>query len=178
MRHFKTQKEALDAYEMVREFCGVPFEQWLYGNKTESKEINCSEEASDYLHDKCYIPKDREHFWVILLDTNHNTMCDPIVVSEGLLDCVTVGAREVFSCAIWWQAAAIIVAHNHPSEDIEPSKKDIRLTKDLYEAGKLLHIPVLDHVIVSRKSAGFYSIREKSDIWGSGNTEAREAAQE
>lgn len=167
MRRFKTHKEALEAYDKVREFVGVPFEQWLFDNKTDGVEINNSEDAADFIRSKCFIPKNREHFWLILLNTNHNTMCDPIVISEGLLDCVSVGAREVFGYAIWWQAAAIIVAHNHPSANLDPSEKDMRLTKDLYEAGRLLSIPVLDHVIVSRETLGFYSIREKSDLWES-----------
>lgn len=178
MRHFKTHKEAISAYEKVREFCGMPLEQWLFDNKTEKREIANSSDVADFIRAKCFIPKDREIFWVVLLDSNHNTMCDPIVVSTGLLNGVMCGVRELFGFAIWWQAQAVVVAHNHPSASIEPSKKDLNLTKDLYDAGKLLGIPVLDHVIVTRHTDSYFSIREQTDIWGDAMKWQSEAAQE
>ncbi|MBQ6338266.1 MAG: hypothetical protein IJI36_03890 [Kiritimatiellae bacterium] len=71
------------------------------------------------------------------------------------------GAREVFAQAVQWQASSIIVAHNHPSGDPTPSGKDIELTKELLAASKVLHIPLLDHLIIGspESGTGFISLR-------------------
>jgi DNA repair protein RadC len=90
---------------------------------------------------------DREMFVVVLLNTKHR----PIglnTVSIGSLSASIVHAREVFKPAIAGNAAAVILAHNHPSGDPAPSAEDVELTKRLREAGELLGIRVLDHVIV------------------------------
>jgi DNA repair protein RadC len=80
------------------------------------------------------------------------------VVTIGLLDKSPVHPREVFADVIADRAAAVIFAHNHPSGDLEPSQSDLQLQEQLTEAGKILGIRVLDHVIVSRN--GYYSFQE------------------
>jgi len=70
------------------------------------------------------------------------------VVTRGLLDCSLIHPREVFRSAIVRNAAALIVAHNHPSGETEPSPEDLKVTRQLAEAGQTLGIPVLDHIII------------------------------
>lgn len=92
----------------------------------------------------------KEHFILILLDTRHRIM-RTAEVSVGTLDMSVVHPRETFREAINASAAAILLAHNHPSGDPTPSAEDIELTRRLVEAGRLLGIPVLDHLIVGQR---------------------------
>jgi len=94
--------------------------------------------------------KKKEHFYVLCLDTR-NRVTGINQVSIGNLDSSIVHPREVFKAAISSLAASVIFIHNHPSGDLEPSSEDINLTKRLTEAGELIGIPVLDHIIVSDK---------------------------
>ena len=94
------------------------------------------------------IDKKKEHFVAILLDTRHRLIrISPIAV--GSLSATLVHPRELFKEAIAASAAAIIVAHNHPSGDPAPSAHDVELTKRLMDAGALLGIEVLDHLIIA-----------------------------
>lgn len=100
----------------------------------------------------------KEHFIAFFLDTRNKEIHREIV-SIGTLNYNLVHPREVFNPAVKALAAAIIVAHNHPSGCLEPSDEDISLTKRLTQAGRLLGIEVLDHVIVS--GGGWMSFKEK-----------------
>lgn len=93
----------------------------------------------------------KEHFAIFFLDARNQEIKREII-SIGTLNASLVHPREVFEPAIKANAASIILAHNHPSGDTDPSDEDKKLTKRLAEAGKLLGIKVLDHVIVSSKS--------------------------
>ena len=94
--------------------------------------------------------KKKEHFLALLLDARHHLIrVSPIAV--GSLSASLVHPRELFKEAIAASAAAVIVAHNHPSGDPEPSEHDLSLTKRLAQAGKLLGIEVLDHLIIGEK---------------------------
>jgi DNA repair protein RadC len=90
-----------------------------------------------------------EEFHVIVLDTQHGLQRD-VTVTRGLLSSSPVHTREVFQAAIVEDAAAIVLLHNHPSGDPTPSPEDHVLTQRLATAGRLLDIPVYDHVIVGR----------------------------
>ena len=79
------------------------------------------------------------------------------------MDAALVDPRRVFQEALRHQAAALILAHNHPSGDPSPSKEDIALTLRLAEAGKLLELPVLDHVIIG--DGRFVSLKEKGLLY-------------
>ncbi len=102
--------------------------------------------------------KDREHFVVLMLDTK-NRVIGLNVVSIGILDSALVTPREVFKPAILANAACVILCHNHPSGDPAPSPEDRQITRRLYDAGQLLHIEVLDHLIVGENGA-FQSLKE------------------
>lgn len=104
---------------------------------------------------------DREHFIVVSLDTKNQ----PVAINIchiGSLNASIVHPREVMKSAILSNAASIIVGHNHPSGKVEPSKEDIEVTKRLVEAGKIIGIDVLDHIIVGDEI--FTSLKEKGII--------------
>jgi len=102
--------------------------------------------------------KDREHFMVLILNARHEVLCQE-TVSIGSLNASIVHPREVFKPALVASAASIVLVHNHPSGDPEPSEEDLAITKRLVEAGELLGIAVLDHVIVA--SRGVVSLRAR-----------------
>lgn len=100
---------------------------------------------------------DREKFVALFL----NCRCEIIglnVVSVGTLSASLVHPREVFKAAILAGAASLIVAHNHPSGDVAPSAEDKETTKRLKDAGKLLGIPIMDHLVISEQE--FFSFKE------------------
>lgn len=90
---------------------------------------------------------DREHFGVLLLNTKHQVLADERI-SVGTLNSSNVHPREVFKNAIRRSAAALVLVHNHPSGDPTPSRQDIELTGRLVEAGSIIGIEILDHVII------------------------------
>jgi DNA repair protein RadC len=100
----------------------------------------------------------REHFLVLLLNARHEVMGRE-TVSVGSLNASIVHPREVFRPAVVASAAATVLVHNHPSGDPEPSEEDLSISKRLVEAGELLGISVLDHVIVA--SRGVVSLRAR-----------------
>jgi DNA repair protein RadC len=95
--------------------------------------------------------KKKEYFLAILLDTR-NQLIRVAEISVGSLDSSIVHPREVFKEAISASASSVIFTHNHPSGDTEPSEDDIQLTKRLFEAGEIVGIDVLDHVIIGGKT--------------------------
>ncbi len=90
------------------------------------------------------------------------------LVTLGLINQTLIGAREVYRPAIVGAAAHVVLAHNHPSGDSKPSADDIRATREMAEAGRLIGIPLLDHVIVGRPTpcnpAGFVSLKQMGII--------------
>jgi DNA repair protein RadC len=103
--------------------------------------------------------KKKEYFIIICLDTRNRLIRDADI-SIGTLNASLVHPREVFKEAISASAASIIIAHNHPSGDPTPSDDDIKLTKRLIEAGKLVDIEVLDHIIItSQKSLSMKQLK-------------------
>jgi DNA repair protein RadC len=105
-----------------------------------------------------YKDKQQEYFLAIYLD-GANHLVNTEVISIGTLNQSLVHPREVFSYAIEKRCASIILAHNHPSGELNPSLSDINVTKRLQESGKILGIDILDHVIFT--SDGFYSFKEE-----------------
>ncbi len=100
----------------------------------------------------------REHFVVLLLNARHELQCRE-TVSIGSLNASIVHPREVFLPAILHSAASVVLVHNHPSGDPEPSEEDLSITRRLVQVGELVGIGVLDHVIVA--SRGVVSLRSR-----------------
>jgi DNA repair protein RadC len=110
---------------------------------------------------RLFIPDDdpREHFVVLILDTRNRTV-GVVPLSIGSMNGSLVHPREVFAIAVRELAAAVVLGHNHPSGDPAPSREDIELTKRLVEAGKVLGIEVLDHVIIGGENGAYHSFKE------------------
>ena len=104
------------------------------------------------------LPRDREVFSALLLNAK-NCLIRAVTVSVGTLTASLVHPREVFKAAVRHSAASIILVHNHPSGDPTPSGEDIEVTEKLVEAGNVLGIDLLDHVILGSKGR-FESLRE------------------
>jgi len=105
------------------------------------------------------IDQDKENFWVIHLNGRHTIICVELI-SVGCATSSIVHPREVFRRALANGAVAVILGHNHPSGDPSPSSEDRSLTERLIEAGRILGIRVLDHVIIA--SEGFVSLMDQN----------------
>jgi len=99
---------------------------------------------------------EQEQFWVILLN-NDNRPIARHMATLGLVNQTQIHPREAFRFAIRENASGVIFVHNHPSGNLQPSEEDIQTTKELVEAGSLLRLPVLDHLIMADDQV--YSIR-------------------
>ncbi|MCQ2359633.1 MAG: DNA repair protein RadC [Phascolarctobacterium sp.] len=123
----------------------------------EKLKLNSPKACAQYLMNRLRYAK-KEMFCVILLD-GKNMFLDFKVISEGVLNQVTVHPREVFAPAILGHASKIVVAHNHPSGDPKPSNEDNALTKTLFLAGKTLGIDLADHIVIG--DGIYYSYQEQ-----------------
>lgn len=102
---------------------------------------------------------DREVVCVLNMKTNSQVI-NMNIVSMGTINTALVSPREVFKSSILSNAATIILLHNHPSGNTEPSREDRLMTKRLYHAGQIMDIELLDHIIVGGGSGAFFSFRE------------------
>jgi len=109
--------------------------------------VRTPKQAYDFLKDMRDLPK--EHLRGIYLNSRHRVIHDEII-SIGSLTASIVHPREVFRPALECRAVAVIVAHNHPSGSVKPTNEDIKITNQLVEAGRILGIDLLDHIIVSK----------------------------
>ena len=135
---------------------GIRCRVYLVREKTDGEIIRINNEEDAYeLVKKELVSSDREIILSIML-TVKNDLIGVETVSIGSVTASTTTPRDVFKSAILANAVSIILCHNHPSGDLTPSGEDIRITKQLIEAGELLGINVLDHLIVSHK--GFNSL--------------------
>lgn len=126
----------------------------------ERAQMNCPRAVADYLLSQ-YGNRRVEQFGVLLLDTKHRVLRST-VLSVGTLDASIVHPREVFREAVAGGAATLVLFHNHPSGDPEPSREDTRLTERLVAAGVLMGIEVIDHVILG--DGRYFSFREKGSV--------------
>ncbi|HIP19021.1 MAG TPA: DNA repair protein RadC [Sulfurovum sp.] len=114
-----------------------------------------------YKHLYEYHHLDREHFIAITLD-GASRVINTHIISIGTLNQSLVHPREIFYKAIQDKAAAIIIAHNHPSGQLSPSRADTQVTTRLKEAGKLIGINIVDHIILTPD--GYYSFQDEGLI--------------
>lgn len=129
-------------------------------NRTDEPVLDTLQKAADRL--AWMRDRRQEHFVALYLNARHQVLRQETVFI-GTLSASLVHPREVFAPAIENRAAAVIVAHNHPSGDPSPSQEDREATRRLRRAGELLGVELLDHLILTRR--GPYSFREKE--WGS-----------
>ena len=105
-----------------------------------------------------FIHETKEQFTLVLLNTKNLIIATP-TISIGSLSASVVHPREIFGEAVKYHSASIILVHNHPSGDPDPSKEDIATTERLIKAGEIMDIPVLDHIIIGNHH--FSSFKEK-----------------
>jgi DNA repair protein RadC len=115
-------------------------------------------EAKDVLPLIDWISNKQQEYFVCISLNGANEVIENRTVTVGLLDRSQVHPREVFADVITDRAASAIFAHNHPSGALEPSNSDLKIQEQLTEAGRILGIKVLDHIIISKK--GYYSFQE------------------
>jgi len=101
----------------------------------------------------------QERLVVLLLNTRNRLIGEPVEVYRGSLNATSIRISEIFTPAVRANAASILLAHNHPSTEACPSPEDVAFTRSIVEAGKLLGIEALDHIIVG--GSGFISLKEK-----------------
>jgi DNA repair protein RadC len=132
------------------------------GNKDKIKITNSKETYKLFL--SCWSLRTielQEEFKVLLLNRN-NQVLGIYPLSKGGVSGVIVDAKLVYSVALKCNASSIIVAHNHPSGNLQPSEADLKMTSKLKEAGAYLDITLLDHLIITRD--GYYSFADKSQM--------------
>ncbi len=125
-------------------------------NLPDRLKITCSEDAAKILK-PALSDLDTEHFYALLLN-RQNIVIRVELISKGGVSATVVDARLIFKSAIESLASGIILCHNHPSGNLEPSDDDQRLTTQMKDAGKLLDITVYDHLIVSNR--GYFSFAD------------------
>ena len=117
---------------------------------------------ADFLNDSFmadHLPE--EHIWLICLDTKCHVN-GVFEIAVGTVNEVQTSSREIYKRALMVGAVNVILAHNHPSGDTTPSDADVKITSQVAEAGKLLGIPLLDHIIIGKRC--YYSFHEKNII--------------
>ena len=105
------------------------------------------------------IDKDKEHFYVMHLDARNKVKLVELV-AIGTINAAIAHPREVFRRAVHEGSVSIIIAHNHPSNDVSASEQDIAMTKKLFQAGDILEIRLLDHIIFSTDT--YFSMKENT----------------
>lgn len=124
---------------------------------TEISRVSGSEDAYNMLYPHL-ADLDHEQFYVVLLNRN-NRLIDIVRISQGGVSGTVADVRMIFKSAIERLASSIIVAHNHPSGNLKPSQADIQLTRNLKDAGKLLEVSMLDHLIIADQD--YYSFADE-----------------
>lgn len=127
--------------------CGELARRFYDKNETGFTVIRSAKDVYEYLQDMRNLPK--EHLRGLYLNS-HNRIIRDEVITIGTVNANIIHAREVFRPAIECNAAAVVLAHNHPSGEAKPSSEDVDITRQLVEAGKILGLSVLDHVIITK----------------------------
>jgi len=128
-----------------------------YTPEVKKKQITSSREAYDYVK-PMLLDLNHEEFWVIFLN-RANAIIKSEIISRGGVAGTVVDSKLIFKSAIAQLANAIILCHNHPSGNTKPSEQDIQITKKLVQAGKLMEIPILDHIIFT--NSAYYSFADE-----------------
>lgn len=140
--------ELLAAFEFVRR-----------GYEKCVETLTCLEDAAAMFFDVLGEGERQEVFMMLPLDSQNRPLKRPEIVTRGLTGKTAADAREVFSRALKWGAESIIVAHNHPGGDVEPSEEDVAATRSLVAAGRTVGVELSDHLVLGERPA-FTSLRE------------------
>ena len=130
--------------------------------KTPVIKLDSPQTVADFLKDK--IGNECKENFVVLGVNNKNEVVIFSKISTGTVSESIVHPREVFVAAILGNCSGSIISHNHPSGTLTPSRQDIATTKRLKEAGEIMGIPVIDHIIIGFNSDNYYSFKEEGGI--------------
>jgi DNA repair protein RadC len=132
--------------------------------KTVDKSITFPKHAANVFHAvlkaESQLDAEKEHVWIMGM-SGQNVIKYIELIALGSMQACTIHPREVFRFAVLKGTSGIILCHNHPSETIQPSDADITVTRRLRQAGDILGIHVLDHIIISNEIDGYFSFNEK-----------------
>jgi DNA repair protein RadC len=131
-------------------------------HRYDGRRLHGASAVRDFLQDIGLQDKAAEEFHILYLNTK-NQVIGMEMVSKGTLNASLVHPREVFKGALLANANALILAHNHPSGNVEPSSADKQVTETLVKAGKLMDVKIIDHLIIGA-TGGFFSFSEASMI--------------
>lgn len=123
-----------------------------------SKKISCPADAYKIFEEVFKMSSQAEELFVMLALDAKNKIIGSLEVSRGILNSTMTHPREIFKRALLLNSSSIVVAHNHPSGESEPSREDIAFTNRLDECGKFLGIKVLDHIVIGDY---FYSFKDE-----------------
>lgn len=147
--------------QAARVLAAVELGRRMFGSQPVPKTINEPKDAADaFSYDLSFHPKER--FAVLILNAVHRLICTE-VISEGTATATLAHPREVFAAVLKAGGLRCIVAHNHPSGNLQPSPGDLDLTRELLQAGRAIGVPVLDHLILGQGQ--FQSLREATTLW-------------
>ena len=133
------------------------------GKRIASKNSTRIKKPSDVIpFIQSYSLKQEEHFICIMLNSAHEILKIE-VISKGILNQSLIHPREIFVAPITERAAAIILAHNHPSGNVMPSEPDFETTKIILDASRIIGIPLLDHIIITKTD--YFSFKEQTDLF-------------
>lgn len=124
---------------------------------TKRDKITSSKDVFDIMK-PAMVDLPHEEFWLLILNRAHHVIKKELISRGGVAGTV-VDAKIIFKTAIEHYASSIIICHNHPSGNLRPSEADIKITKNIKEAGKIMEIPLLDHLIIT--DSGFYSFGDE-----------------
>lgn len=141
----------------------VTLEKELCVNRPDlDKTIRSPENVATFARDFLHLHEQSEEYLYMICMNVKNVITSVFEISHGNVNSSIVGVREIFQKALLANAVSIIVMHNHPSGDPKPSREDVEVTKRIAEAGKIIGVDLLDHIIVGDRS--FTSLKEKGYV--------------
>lgn len=151
--------EGIGNVKAIKLLSAIELGKRVYNAKTYNKiKLNSALKVYEFIKDE--FSDNQEYFYAIYLDTKNNFI-DKKLLFIGTINKSIVHPREIFKYAYLLSASKIICVHNHPSGEIEPSKEDILLTKNLIEISLIQGISIIDHIIIGN---GYYSFKENGNI--------------
>jgi DNA repair protein RadC len=129
-------------------------------NALERKVVTCSQDIYEIIGPEI-ADLSHEEFWIVMLN-RRNAVLSHQLVSKGGMTGTVVDPKVLFGIALREKATALAIAHNHPSGQLKPSQGDIQITKQIKEAGKVLNIDIIDHIIVTDQ--GYYSFADTNNM--------------
>jgi len=129
--------------------CAFELKRRLDQEQTAKSKITCSRDVANLFSNLENL--EHEEFWILLLNRS-NTVIKKVKISQGGISGTVIDVKLIFAKAVEYKASSIVLCHNHPSGNIQPSSQDRSITNKLVEAGKVMDCPILDHIIKTKQS--------------------------